>query len=1449
MDEERDPELNEQAGSPQAADRLAQPVDLEQPPRLAFPVVGIGASAGGLEAFTAFFSVMPPDSGMAFVLVQHLPPDREAMVAELLQAHTAMKVAEVVDGMKVEPDHVYVIRPGHTLTIKEGHLHLGERLERPRHSRPVDDFFRSLAEEQRERAICLIMSGMGSNGAAGAQAVKAVGGLCIAQDPESAQFPSMPRHLIDAGYADLILPPSEIPDALIAYAQHPYAAQRREVSGGSNGEPNAPEAVQREQQQLREILAIVRTRTRFDFTGYKKPTVLRRIQRRMGLSRVDDLGAYAKVLRQSSLEVTGLADDLLIHVTGFFRDADAWEALRQSVIIPLVRSHEPEGEIRCWVAACSSGEEAYSLAMLLVEESERAGKRLNIKVFATDTAERTLSNARSGLYPGGIESEMPPERLQRFFDRDDAVYRVRQDLRERVVFAPQNILSDPPFSRLDIVTCRNLLIYLETEVQQRVFALIHFGLRDGGALFLGNSETVSSGAGLFEPIDKKARIYKRVGPTRHGAIEFPLPRGVARDSRTSARALPLASGAAPSIAQLTARALVASHIGAAVTVDRDGRIVYYQGDAKPYLAQPGGVPTHELLALAGEQVRGAVRMALQRAMASHAPARATGGWTTNDEGQRRRVLVTASPLESSGTPELFVVSFQQGGEPEPPARQGGDDAVGEPAEPSEEVRRLRDELQSAIEELQASSEEHKAAAEEAMSVNEELQSSNEELETSKEEMQSLNEELSTVNSQLQAKMDELQRVTSDLRGLLASTDIAVIFLDAQFRIRRYTPAARKLLELIGSDIGRPLEDLAKKFIDPDLLDDAGSVLERLVPAEREVRSNDGRWYARRVLPYRTAEDRIEGVVITFVDISDRKRAHDLAASAGDTARGDLEAMTSLHTVGNLLAGATDVKSALEEILVASLELHSTNQGELQLYEPASQTLRLAVQRGPLSEAVGGGASVGLSDPVSPAAQALRDRTPVLIEDVAQQMPAAPLRESWLAAGVCAVQCTPLLTRDGELLGVLTMHFSRPHRADERSLRVSQLLARLGADTVERMRVEEERARVLRSEQLARRALDEAAQMKDDFLATLSHELRTPLSAILLWGKILRSRSVSSEEMDKGLGAIIDSANAQARLIEDLLDNSRAAAGKLELELGETDLQQIVRSVIEQNSPAASAKNLHIEAELSPQVGTVIADAMRIRQVVWNLLANAVKFTHEGGRIEVSLTRAGDEMRLVVSDNGVGITPEFLPHIFDRFRQYEAAMTRKHGGLGLGLAISKQLVEMHGGTIRAESLGAAMGTTFTVVLPMPATRVSSPSASRFLLTVPRAHVSLAGKKVLVVEDDSQTQHALSVILRQAGADVTTAGSAADALDAYEASRPHIVLSDIGLPDLDGYSLVGHIRALERERRWPEVPAIALSAYTREHDRKRSVDAGFSAHLAKPIDADELVLALHDSARGD
>ena len=875
MDEERT--APDEARGPQAdaePDRQVEPVDAEQPPRLPFPVVGIGASAGGLEAVGEFLDAMRPDGGMAFVLVQHLPPDRESLMVEILARRTAMLVAEVQDGMAVAPDHVYVIRPGHRLTIRDGRLHLGPQLGTSRASnRPIDDFFKSLAEEQRERAVAVVMSGMGSNGAAGAQAIKAVGGLCIAQDPDSAQFPSMPRHLIDAGYADYILRPADIPDVLTAYAEHPYATGGREA--------DAEPTLDRERHHLREILAVLRTRTGKDFSGYKKPTLLRRVQRRMGLTRLTTLGEYARLLRQGPGEVTALADDLLIHVTGFFRDPEAWEALRRKVIAPLVEAREPGASVRAWVTACSSGEEAYSLAMLLVEEAERVRVSLDIKVFATDLADRTLAQARAGLYPGGIESEIPPERLGRFFTREDEIYRVRPELRDRVVFAPQNILQDPPFSRLDIAACRNLLIYLEPEVQQRVLGLLHFGLRDGGALFLGSSETVAGAEELFEPIDKKARIFRRFGPTRHGAVEFPMPHSMAIAAEVGGLAQRLAGmprpwarreGERSSLADLTRRTILEAHTPPAVTVDRDGRIVFYHGDTRPFLQQLTGEPTRELMLLAREGVRGVARAAMHGAAATGERASAIDGWVDLEPGRRTRVAVTASPLVSDDAPGegigYFVISFEQWGEFAPPTAEGPADGV----ESVDELRRLRAELQGTIEELQTSNEELKASHEEVVSVNEEYQSANEELETSKEEMQSLNEELSTVNAQLRAKMEELQATSGDLASLLASTDIAVLFLDTDFRIRRYTAAVRDLLDLIATDVGRPLAALARRFDDPHLDADARSVLERLVPAEREVSGHGDRHFLRRVLPYRTGDNRIDGVVVTFVDITARRRA-------------------------------------------------------------------------------------------------------------------------------------------------------------------------------------------------------------------------------------------------------------------------------------------------------------------------------------------------------------------------------------------------------------------------------------------------------------------------------------------------------------------------------------------------------------------------------------------------
>ena len=1229
----RDPEGDEPLAE---RDRQAQPVDSELPPNLPFPVVGVGASAGGIEAFSQLLSAMPADSGMAFVLVQHLPPDRESMMPEILARRTQMPVRTVEDQMRVEANHVYVIRPGHTLTLRGGRLHLTRQIDRQMRGRPIDDFFKSLAEDQRERAIGIILSGMGSNGSAGAQAIKAVGGLCIAEDPETAQFPSMPRHLIDAGWADYILRTQDMPEVLQSYANHPYARD------GRNG---ATRLLSREQQHFREILALLRTRTRQDFSGYKKPTLLRRVQRRMGLNRIVDVGEYTRLLRQSPPEVTALADDLLIHVTGFFRDPQAWEVLRERVIVPLIETRETNAAVRCWVTACSSGEEAYSLAMLLIEECERVGKRLDLKVFATDMAHRTLQNARQGIFPGGIEAEITPQRLERFFHREDAAYRVRQELREHVIFAPQNVLQDPPFSRLDVVSCRNLLIYLEPAVQQRVLSLMHFGLRDGGTLFLGSSETVAGHENLFEPLDKRARLFTRIGPTRHGSVDFPLPgpqRGVGEPRMTSyeARALPR-----PSLSQLTLQSLLADHTPAAVTVDRDTRIVFFHGDTDRFLAQPRGEPTRDLLSMARVGLRAAIRAALHQAASSGTASTADDCLLDLGPGERHRVAVTASPLDPKSTPDHFVVSFCDLGpqvinEVEPAsslARTNGED-------PQHELRRVHGELQSAVEELQTSNEELKASHEEVVSINEELQSSNEELETSREEMQSLNEELATVNAQLHAKMEEYQNASNDLASLLASTDIAVLFLDTHFRIRRFTPPLRLLLDVIQSDVGRPLSDLARKFTDPDLLADAQATLDRLIPTEREISSEGDRWYLRRITPYRTADNRIDGVVVTFVDITARRTAEE------DLRNSDRRLRMAVEAAG-MGFWSWDVRDETVE------------------WEPQHNRL-LGLPPEQLA-----GTPQQMLDVVHP-----DDRVAL---DAAVQK--AATEQSDFAAEFRVIH------PDGQVRWIAG--FGRSHGPADDLRVIGGVL-----DITRQKESDAERDELLEHAQAAREEAELANHVKDEFLATLSHELRTPLSSILLWSKLLGDTAEGGSEVAEGLDAIRTSAEAQRVLIDDLLDTARITAGKLRLEMVPTDLSPVLGETIDALQPAADAKGITINRQLDAGGTRVEADANRMRQVFWNLLSNAIKFTPDGGLVTAAIAVRRDHLELTVADSGRGIGKSFLPHVFTPFRQAEETSTRTQGGLGLGLAIVQRLVELHGGSVTAQSAGADQGATFIVRLP-------------------------------------------------------------------------------------------------------------------------------------------------------
>jgi two-component system CheB/CheR fusion protein len=1356
-------------------DREAHPVDHEEAPRLPFPVVGIGASAGGLEAFSEFFDAMPANPEMAFVLVQHLPPDRESLLVDILTRHTKLPVEQVQDGISVEPNRVYVIRPGHTLTIKNGKLHLGESLEKAGHNRPVDDFFRSLAEEQRERSICIIMSGMGSNGTAGAEVVKAVGGVAIAQDPETAKFPSMPRQLMDSGNADFILRPNEMPAFLLRYVTHPY------VKGASEPVSEA----QAESRQLGEVLNIMRVRTRRDFRGYKKPTVLRRVQRRMGLNQIERMDEYVRFLRQSPTEVASLADDLMINVTGFFRDAPAWEAFREKVIQPLVASRDSDSAIRCWVTACASGEEAYTLAMLLSEAAEDANKTFDIKVFATDTAERALAKARMGVYPMGIESEIEPARLERFFQRDDSVYRIKKELRERVVFAPQNVIQDPPYSRLDICTCRNLLIYLEPVLQRRVLSMMHFGLLEHGILLLGSSETIQGAEDMFEPIDKPARIFRRIG---RAARYTPA---VNRSLRARSQ------GFDPSIGEITNQALLERYTPAAVTVDRQGQLVFYHGNTSDFIHQPAGSATQDLLALVDESVRNALGFALRKALAAKAPASARGGIVQTLDGAFR-VEVTVAPLDNPLAPGHSLISFQKIAEPT--------EAQDEETQPPDEdtVRRLRqelqttrDELQTTIEELQSSNEEMQASNEEAMSINEELQSTNEELETSKEELQSLNEELSTVNVQLQAKMEELEATGNDLASLLSSTDIAVIFLDPRMRIRRFTPAVKDLLELIASDVGRPLSDLAAKFTDLHMIHDCRAVLEKLIPIERELVSDSGRVYIRRVTPYRTVDNRIDGVVLSFIDITDRKVVENALRQSEEQFR--------------LLAeGAPDFAMLL---LDSKGKIVTWNVGAERLLGWSA------------AEATGKSGAI-IYPPGSGAAQMQRE-----MQQAAEFGRAAD--ETWhvrksgarfWGSGVL----TAIHSADGELTGFV----------------------KVMRDDTARKLAEAERAELLEREHSARLEAENATRIKDQFLAMLSHELRTPISTILVWARMLRENVCDQEEHQEGLEIVEKSAEAQVQLLDDLLDTSRIASGKVRLDRTATDFAEVVKLAVEAITPLAKSKDVKIKQELATDLGPIDADPDRLRQVVGNLLNNAVKFTPANGRVEVRLAKDDRWIELSVSDTGKGIERDFLPRVFTAFSQADASTTRSFGGLGLGLAISKELVELHGGTIYAESDGPDQGATFVVRLPLDGSTNGSARA-RKRSSEPSSLAAVDGIHILLVEDERATREALAKLLGKGGAKITAVDSAADAMAAFEVSRPDIIVSDIGLPTEDGYQLLQRIRTLELERNEPPTPAIALTAFAGRKDRKQARDAGFHKHIAKPVTPAVLIAAvttlLHDKER--
>jgi two-component system CheB/CheR fusion protein len=1201
---------------PSARDALAVPG--------LFPVVGVGASAGGLDTFRKLFDGLAADSGMAFVLIQHLDPTHQSLMVDLLAVHTAMKVRQAADGMRLEPDHVYIIPPGVYLSIGGGALRLSPPRERHGARMAFDFFLRSLAEECGERAICVILSGTGTDGSVGLKAIKERNGLVIAQDPAEATFDGMPRSAIATAAVDLVLPVDKIPEALARYGRglHVLGAHDDVASGDE-----APDG-------LAEIIGLLRSSTSHDFTLYKPGTLHRRIERRRVMAGAANSGRYLDMLRKDGRELELLAKDLLINVTSFFRDPPVFEHLAKKIIPELVQGHTSDQPLRIWVAGCSTGEETYSIAMLLLEAVAEAGRTLKLQIFASDVDADAIATAREGVFPESIEADVSPARLARFFAKESHRYRVLPALREVVVFTVKDVLADPPFSHLDLVSCRNLLIYLRPEAQEKALLLFHFALRDGGILFLGSSETVGDLGDRFEPIAKVQRLYRRIGHVRPRAIDFPVAVG------TSARAVgvpgvPKKPSPVVRLGDVAQGLLLEIYAPASVLINHDREALYYLGPTDRYLQVVSGEPSRDLLAMAREGLRNKLKAAIEQASRQTARTVLTGARMKRD-GVPVGVSIAVQPVQSEGR-ALLLVSFL-----DEPARVT---KPGRSSERAEDVSRVADleleldatrkELQSAIRDLELSGEEQKAINAEASSINEEYQSANEELETSKEELQSLNEELTALNSQLQETLERQRSTSNDLQNILYSADTATLFLDAKLRIRFFTPAAKSFFRIIAGDIGRPLADLAPLAVDGTLLADARAVLTGVAPLRHEIEAGEDTWYIRRVLPYRGHDDRIEGVVITFADISQVKAAERRIEAA--RAYSD----SIINTVRQPLL-----------VLDGALRIVSGN-------DAFYRTFALAPERAVGRHFAAAGAHLAEITGLRSFLERIR-------------VEPAPVADVEIEAEL------PLLGRRVLLMTARPIH-------DELAGEAKILLA---IDDIT------ERRRVAETLEAAKRQAEQANLAKSRFLAAASHDLRQPLQTLSLLQGIL-AKKVRDPDALKLVARLEETLGAMSGMLNTLLDINQLEAGTVRPELVTFPIEDLLERLRSEFAYHAAARSLGWR--MVPCGLSVHSDPRLLEQMVRNLLSNAAKYT-EHGRVLLGCRRRGDKLRIEVWDTGRGIPEGQLRAIFEEFRQLDNSARERNRGLGLGLAIVQRLADLLGHTVDVRSR-PGKGSVFAVDVPL------------------------------------------------------------------------------------------------------------------------------------------------------
>jgi two-component system CheB/CheR fusion protein len=1351
--------------------------------------VGIGASAGGLEALERFFGNLPDKVGMAFVVVQHLSPDFKSLMDELLARHTKLPIHLVENGMQVQADHVYLIPPRMEMIISGGRLLLSERAPVPDFTLPIDVFFRSLARDCGPRAVAIVLSGGGSDGSRGIRDVRDAGGTVIVQDTGSAQFDGMPRTARDAGVAHWVLSPQEMPHVLLELQARGVKSATTSAGAGGNGHSTpfgsaadapAPRGVEAVYRMLEEEFGI-------DFTHYKPSTITRRIERRLSLAQSADIDQYVERLRSDHNELDVLYRDLLIGVTRFFRDEDAF-AMIEAKVLPELLAREPRSEpLRIWVAGCATGEEAYSLAIALQDLMLATGER-PVKIFATDVHRGSLERATRAIYEGEALAHVSRERLERYFVRLGDAYQVVPDVRKMIVFAHHNVMKDAPFTRVDLITCRNLLIYFQTAAQQKVLSLFHFALKRHGRLFLGPSETLGPLGHEFQVVDKHWRLYEKQSDLRT-ALE---PPGNVREL-LGARFQAASLGTAPTRPPLTQLlavydALLDEVMPPSLLVSDRGELVHSFGGASRFVHPRDGRQGTDIFDVVDAELKMLLVGGIRRVLHDPNPLVFKGVRLEprSEDGDRESgpvsfdVTLRRVRARHGGTPHVLIEFAPAEGPPRrlptTPTEIKLDEVSREQLTGLEaELSHTRENLQAAIEELETSNEELQAS-------NEELQTSNEELQSTNEELQSVNEELYTVNAEYQRKIAELTEVTNDMDNLLTSTEVGTVFLDAELKIRRFTPQIADNFALMPHDVGRPIDTFTSKLSHPELNEDLKKVLVEGHPIERELSDGSGRTFFLRIFPYR-AKGRAQGVVLTIIDVSSLKRAEDAL-------------FHERHLLNNLLANIPDAiyfKDARGRFIRAN--------------QPMAARLGAASP-----DEVTGKTAADLPEEGDARAVHQQDQRVLLTGDAQHYN----LEERRGPDGVVQWDLAtrlPLRDASGQIVGTTGIF----------------------RDVTDQKRAEEK--------------IREAVRRRDQFLAMLSHELRNPLAAMVTATGLLKADGLASnpQKSARFLQVLERQSHQMTRLLDELLEASRVTQNKIELKREPLDLNRVVRDAIEGTRGQIDARHIELTVDLLPDPLIVNGDAARLQQVLVNLLNNAAKYTPAGGHVVVRSRRDEQGAKVSIKDDGAGIPPDMLESVFELFVQSSRTLDRSAGGLGVGLSLVRSLVDMHGGSVAAFSQGEGTGCEFVVRLPLssvPASGDDRGFTDGFRKLPGRCDVP-PGASVLVVEDNADSREMLREVLERSGYQVTVAESGPRALELLEAMDPNAAILDVGLPELDGFELARRIRQHPRHR---DICLVALTGYGQPSDRITSREAGFDAHLVKPVRVEHL-LELLAEMRGD